>query len=232
MKTTTGGDPSADAPDTGSRRLTIDVWVDVICPWCYVGEQRLSTAITQSRHSGDIDLRIHTFQLDPAATTEVTPTLDAMSKKYGVPADRARAMEQQMAEQAAAEGLKYDVDRPARNTLDLLRLVKLGDEHGVGWQYLRVLQAEVFAGNFEAFEHDTVVRLGEQLGIPAGEIRDVLATDRYASEVRDDHEAAVAMGARGVPFTVLGERLGIPGAVSTDQYAAAIDQAWQEQVHG
>jgi len=127
--------------------------------------------------------------------------------------------------------LKYEVDRPARNTFDLLRLVQLGAEYGVSWEYLRAMQAEVFGGNYAAFEHSTLVCIGEGLGIPAGQIRDVLATGRYGDAVRADHAAAVAMGARGVPFTVLGERLGIPGAVSISQYADAINQAW-EQVHG
>jgi predicted DsbA family dithiol-disulfide isomerase len=222
-------EPTADVAE--STRLTIDVWADVLCPWCYVGEQRLSAAIAQSRHADDIKLKIHTFQLDPAASTEVAPTLQYLSNKYGVSTAQARSMEEGMAGQAAAEGLRYEIDRPARNTFDLLRLVQLGAEYGVGWEYLRAMQAEVFGGNCEAFEHSTLLRIGEGLGIPAGEIRDVLATDRYGDAVRADHDAAVAMGARGVPFTVLGERLGIPGAVSTSQYLDAIDQAWG-QVHG
>lgn len=133
-----------------------------------------------------------------------------------------------MAAQAAAEGLVYQVDRPARNTLDLLRLLHLGAEYGRGWEYLRAMQTEVFSGNDDAFEPGTLVRIGGELGIPADEIRDVLATDRYADAVRADHDAAVALGARGVPFTVLGRRLGIPGAVSVSQYADAIDQAWAQ----
>jgi predicted DsbA family dithiol-disulfide isomerase len=88
------------------------------------------------------------------------------------------------------------------------------------------MQAEVFGGNDDAYESSTLVRIGVGLGIPAAEIRDVLATDRYAAAVRADHDAALRMGARGVPFTVLGERLGIPGAVSVSQYADAISEAW------
>ncbi len=214
-----------------STRLMIDVWADVLCPWCYVGEQRLSAAIEQSPHASDIDLKIHTFQLDPTATTQVTPTLGYLSKKYGTSAAQARAMEEGMAKQAAAEGLTYEVDRPARNTFDLLRLVHLGAEYGVAWEYLRAMQAEVFGGNYDAFEPSTLLPIGEGLGIPADEIRDMLATDRYGDAVRADHAAAVSLGARGVPFTVLGERLGIPGAVSVSQYARAINQAW-EQVNG
>jgi predicted DsbA family dithiol-disulfide isomerase len=214
-----------------STRLTIDVWADVLCPWCYLGEKRLSEAIAASPHAADIELRIHTFQLDPNAPIAVTPTLDLLSRKYGMSAAQARSLEEGMAKKAASEGLPYVVDRPAGNTLDMLRLVHLGAEHGVAWEYLRVMQAEVFGGNADAFEHATLIRLGEALGIPGDELRDVLAGDRYADAVRADHDLALRLGATGVPFTVLGDRLGIPGAVSASQYAQAIDQAW-DQVHG
>jgi predicted DsbA family dithiol-disulfide isomerase len=206
--------------------MEIDVWADVVCPWCYLGEQRLTEAIEQSGHAGDITLKIHTFQLDPTATGEVTPNLEYVGAKLGLPSAQAREMEEGMVRLAAADGLPYAVDRPASSTFDMLRVVQLGVERGVGWDYLRALQAELFGGNFEAFEHETLIRVGEKLGLAADEIRDVLATDRYADAVRADHNAAIRLGARGVPFTVLGGRLGIPGAVSTDQYAAAIEQAW------
>ncbi len=214
-----------------ATRLRIDVWADVVCPWCYVGDQRLSTAIAQSPHAEDIEVRVRTFELDPTAPTQVSALLDYLSRKYGVSAAQARSMEEGLARRAAAEDLRYEVDRFASNTLDMLRLVHLGTEYGVAWEYLRAMQVEVFGGNADAFAHDTLVRLGVELGIPADEIRDVLAGDRYADAVRADHDAALALGARGVPFTVLGERLGIPGAVSVSQYADAIDQAW-EQIHG
>lgn len=210
--------------------MEIDVWADVLCPWCYLGEQRLSEAVEKSSHAGEIDLRIHTFQLDPGASTEVRPILDYLGAKLGVPPAKAREIEEGMVELAAADGLPYVVDRPASSTFDMLRLVQLGNERGVGWEYLRSMQFEVFGGNPAAFEHETLIRLGEKLGLPGDELRDVLATDRYADAVRDDHNTAIRLGARGVPFTVLGGRLGIPGAVSTDQYAAAIDQAWEQTV--
>ncbi|MGW0948896.1 DsbA family oxidoreductase [Streptomyces sp. NPDC002623] len=214
-----------------SPRLTIDVWADVLCPWCYVGAHRLSTAVAQSPHAADIELKIHTWQLDPNVPTQVSWIPEYRVAKFGVTDAQARAMETPVATQAAADGLPYALERPVRNSLDMLRLVHLGTEHGVGWEYMSAMHATLFGGNPDAFEHDTLVRLGEKLGIPADEIRDVLATDRYADAVQADHDAAVALGARGVPFTVLGRRLGIPGTASTPQYAAAIDQAW-EQING
>ncbi|MPY60940.1 DsbA family oxidoreductase [Streptomyces spongiae] len=214
-----------------SPRLTIDMWADVLCPWCYVGERRLSAAVARSPHAADIELRIHTWQLDPNVPTQVTWIPEYRVAKFGVTPAQARAMENGVAGEAAADGLPYVLDRPVRNTLDMLRLVHLGNEHGVGLQYMSAMHAELFGGNPDTFEHDTLIRLGEELGIPADEIRDVLATDRYADAVQADHDAAVTLGARGVPFTVLGERLGIPGTASARQYTDAINQAW-EQING
>ena len=209
---------STTAPAT--TRLTVDLWADVLCPWCYIGEHRLVRAVRTSSHAGDIDLRIRTFQLDPAAPATVSRTLEHLSKKYGVSPAQARATEAGLAQRAAVEGLRYEIDRPVGDTSDMLRLVHLGKKHGLVWEYLRAMQTEVFTGNGDAFEHDTLVRLGE-------EIREVLSTGRYLDAVRADHAEAVALGATGVPFTVLGGRLGIPGAVSRSQYAAAIERAWE-----
>lgn len=217
---------STATEEATAAKLTIDVWADVVCPWCYLGEKRLDDAIARSEHAAEIDLRIHSFQLDPNASTEVMPTLESVAAKYGVPVDEARATEERLASDARSEGLRFEVDRPLSSTFDMLRLVHLGAEHGVAWEYLRALQTEVFGGNFDAFKPETLTRVGTELGIPAAEIDDVLATDRYADAVRDDARVAVDLGARGVPFTVLGDRFGIPGAISTEQYGLAIDEAW------
>lgn len=212
-------------------KMTIDVWADVICPWCYIGEHRLEEALRRFPHAAEIELKMHTFLLDPTLTTEVKPTAEYLAEKYNIPVEQARAMDQQAAQQAAQDGLPYAVDRPVRNTFDMLRLVHLGNEYSVGWKYMRAMQDELFGGNPDAFEHATLIRLGEKLGIPGDEIRDVLATERFADAVREDHDAALNLGARGVPFTVLANRVGIPGATSVEQYAQVIGQVW-EQVNG
>ncbi|WP_427921551.1 DsbA family oxidoreductase [Streptomyces sp. cg40] len=214
-----------------SPQLVIDVWADVLCPWCYVGEHRLSTAVARSPYADRIEVRMHTWQLDPNVPAQVTWIPEYRVKKFGVTPDQARAMEKDVAGQAAADGLPYVLDRPVRNTLDMLRLVHLGNEHGVGARYMAAMQAELFGGNPDAFGHDTLVRLGGRLGVPAAEIRDVLATDRYRDAVRADHAAAVALGARGVPFTVLGDRFAVPGAAGLRQYTDAVARAWK-QING
>ena len=217
-----------ETAEQAPTRLGIDVWSDVVCPFCYLGEHRLAQAIARSPHRDRIDLRIRTFQLDPTLPASPVATLDHLSARHGIPADQARAMENGLAQQAHAEGLAYEVDRPVANTLDMLRLVQLGNTHGAGWEVMRDLRAGVFSANPDAYAPATLIRAVEKHGIPAAEIRAVLDGDKYADVVRADHEQAVRLGARGVPFTVLGERLGIPGAVEADQFLAAINQAWEQ----
>ncbi|WP_221584345.1 DsbA family protein [Microbacterium sp. G2-8] len=215
--------------DTATDKLTIEVWSDVLCPWCYVGDERLEQAIVASGHAADIDVRVRAFQLDPQAPTTPTRNVDYLAQKFGKSDDEARAMDAQVQQLAHAEGLAYEIDRPTQNTLDLLRVVKLADEHGVGWQLMKAMQTELFGGSADAYGQDTIVRLATALGVPESEVRDVLATDRYADTVRADQAEAQQLGARGVPFTVLDRRLGIPGAVATEMYGQAIAQAWEQR---
>lgn len=212
-----------------TNKLVIDVWADVLCPWCYIGEHRLDLALKALSADTEVELNVHTFVLDPTATKEVQPTLEHVSKKMGAPVEQARQMEEKMALQAAQEGLVYKVDRSFSSTFDMLRLIQLGKEYNVGWEYLRAMQVEVFSGNEAAFDDATLIRIGESLGIPTEKLQDVLATDAYADVVRQEHTQAVQYGATGVPFTVINNRIGIPGAVSTEQY---IDILKNELVSG
>lgn len=232
-KTIIAGELIAIATNSQERaiRLTIDVWADVVCPWCYIGAHRLRKAVEQSPHARHIELKIHTFQLDPAATAEVRPTAEYLAAKYDVPVEQARAMDQLAAAQATSDSLAYVLDRPFSSTFDMLRLVQLGNHYGVGWEYMSAMQAELFGGNPDAFDHATLIRLGEELDLPTDELHEVLATDRFADAVRHDYIRAVQLGARGVPFTVLGNRIAIPGATSVEQYVRAIDHVWA-LIHG
>ena len=113
---------------------------------------------------------------------------------------------------------------------DAAQMTETVAQHGLV-QVMRDLQAEVFTGNPDAYAPATLARVAEKLGIPVEETREMLDSDKYADAVRADHAQAVRLGARGVPFTVLGGRMAIPGAVTADQFLAVIDQAW-EQVDG
>jgi len=106
----------------------------------------------------------------------VRPTAEYLAAKYDVSVEQARAMDQRAAAQAKSDGLAYVLDRPFSSTFDMLRLVQLGNRYGVGWEYMSAMQAELFGGNPDAFDHATLIRLGKELGLPTGELHEVLAT--------------------------------------------------------
>ncbi|GAA0411138.1 DsbA family oxidoreductase [Microbispora corallina] len=209
----------------GDTRLRIDVWVDVACPWCYLGKKRLETAITQSDAADRVDVVLHAFELDPGASRTVEPNLEYLARHLRMPPARARALEEQMRQLAAQEGLPYEIDRAHGNSLDVLRLTLLARTYGLANAFMGVVQERLFSGAADVYEPEFLVSAAERVGVPADEARDVLDGDRFADEVRAEHRAALELGATGVPFTVLDGRYGIPGAVPVDGYREAIATA-------
>lgn len=216
-----------DAPATERPRLVIDSWVDVLCGWCFLGAKRLERAIARSPRADDIQIALHTFQLHPEAPAGATSTMDYLAQQFGTTAARIAEMETPAAEQLGLEGLPYSLDRPIANTRHVLRLVHLAIHHRVGPAYVRAVQQEIFSGNYGIFDPTTLVSLGVALGIPSVEMREVLQSDRYADAMKADREEAVSLGAKGVPFTLLANRLVFSGSGTVAQYETAIEQAWR-----
>ncbi|MEV4020731.1 DsbA family oxidoreductase [Nonomuraea angiospora] len=210
-----------------SAQVRIDVWSDVVCPWCYIGKRRLETAIGRFEHADQVQVRWHSFQLDPSHPKGVRePVYDMLAKKIGGSAAQVRQMTGQVAELAAAEGLAYDFDRAVSvNTLDAHRLGQLAAEHGLdGPMHERLLRAHLIEG--EAVDDpDTLVRLGTEVGLPDEEVRRVVGGDAYAGEVAADVREARRLGASGVPFFVLNDTWGVSGAQPADLFLSALQQA-------
>ncbi|TDC22432.1 DsbA family oxidoreductase [Streptomyces sp. 8K308] len=209
--------------------LRVDVWSDVVCPWCFIGKRRLETALASFEHADEVEVRWHSFQLDPSHPVGVRePTFDMLAKKTGGTPAQVREMTQRVTDLAAAEGLTYHLDRAISvNTLDAHRLAHLGAAHGLGDRtHERLLAAHLGEGEV-VDDHETLVRLGVEVGLPEGEIRETLAGDAYAAEVRADFAEARRLGITGVPFFVLDGRYGVSGAQPTETFASALRQAYE-----
>lgn len=210
-----------------TTRLSIDVWADPICPMCYLGERRLDIAIERSGLQDHIDLVVRTFELQPGASRKVTPNSEYVAGKFGISLAQADAFEASLQQRAAEDGLPFEVHRPKSNTRDMLRLLHLARERSVAWDLLKTFQHRVFTGRFDAFDRDVLIAAAEHHGIPADEARLVLDSQRFTTEVQADRQAALALGAQGIPFTVLGNRFGIPGAATVEGYQQAINSTWK-----
>jgi len=215
-------------PATGTR-LRVDLWTDLGCPWCYVGKQRLQTAIDQSGFADRVDLVLRSFELDPNTPHEPVSIPEVFVRKHGGSRENALRMEEQIKQLANAEGLPFTTDRMHANTLTMHRVLQLAERHSVGNRYFTALQRGHFAGELNPFDPETLVRVAVDAGVPEPEVREVIAGDAFTDEVRRDEAEARALGVTGVPFTVLDERLAAAGAQSVEVYRSALQQAFGDR---
>jgi predicted DsbA family dithiol-disulfide isomerase len=210
--------------------MKIDIWSDVICPWCYVGKRRLEAAIEQFDHGSEVEVVWHSFELNPHAP--MSSELDlatGMARKFGVSLDEARAMNDHMTELAARDGLEFDLGRARPgNTFDAHRLIHLAAARGLQGALKERLMAAYFTEGAAVSDHDALARLAVSVGLDAREVADVLAGTAYADEVRADEEHAMDLGVSGVPFFVIDGRFGIPGAQATDVFLDTLERAWRK----
>lgn len=208
-------------------RLRIDVWADVVCPACYVADHRLRAAIDGSGHRDRIDLVLHAFELHPGTPDEVLDNSAVLADLMGASIEQVEAMEERFAALARADGLPFEIRRKHRNTRTIHQVLRLAAEHGVASDLMATLQTAAFGGDAQAFDHEYLVQASVTLGLPEARVRAVIAADDYGPEVDADRAAALALGARGVPFTVFDGRFAVPGAAGVDVYRQAIAQAIQ-----
>ncbi|KHD74370.1 DSBA oxidoreductase [Actinoplanes utahensis] len=204
--------------------MRIDVWSDVVCPWCYIGKRRLETALSTFEHTGRVSVRWHSFQLDPTIPAgHREPVQQMLAKKVGAPAAQVRAMTAQVTDLARAEGLSYDLDRAVSvNTRDAHRLAHLAAGHGLGTEmHERLLKAHLCDAEI-VDDPDTLVRLGAEVGVPAEETAEMLRGTKYAAEVDADIRDARRIGVNGVPFFVINQQYGLSGAQAPETILSAL----------
>ena len=211
--------------------MRIEVWSDVVCPWCYIGKRRLERALEQFAHADEVEVVYRSFELDPAAPKRATePVVEVLARKYGGGVDNARAMMVRVSEVAASEGLEYHLDRTLRgSTVDAHRLLHLAlDEHGPHVQ--ATLKEALLAAYFTAVEDvadpEVLRKVAAGTGLDPERVDQVLGGDEYAGAVRADVAEARALGATGVPFFVVDRRYGVAGAQPVEALLEVLDKAW------
>jgi len=205
--------------------LTVEIWSDVVCPWCYVGKRRLEAALAQFDQPVEVTWR--SFELDPSAPRErELPAAEHLAAKYGMSVEQAQASQAQLTELAAAEGLEYHLDRTrGGNSFDAHRMIHLAAAHGLQDAAKERLMRAYFTEAEPIGDPDTLVRLMTEIGIDEDEARAVLKGDAYTDAVRADEQLALRIGIQGVPFFVLDRRYGVSGAQPAELLLEALTRA-------
>jgi predicted DsbA family dithiol-disulfide isomerase len=210
--------------------MKIEVWSDIACPWCYIGKHRLDTALSSFEHADGVEVVWRSYQIDPDAPRVSDMNLNQiLSQKHGFPPAQAVAMNDQMRQMGAKEGLSYrfDIARYG-NSFDAHRLVHLARKHGLQPAMEDRLFAAYFGEGRALGDHGTLLALAVEVGLPEAEVREVLAGDAFANQVRADTEEARRLNIRGVPFVVIDQKYALPGAQPVKLIGDALRQAWSE----
>jgi predicted DsbA family dithiol-disulfide isomerase len=211
--------------------MHVEIWSDIACPWCYVGKRRFEAALAAFEHRDEVRVTWRSFELDPEAPAAREQSgAEHLAEKYGMSVEEARARQAQMAEMAAGDGLEMrsDLVRGA-NTFDGHRLLQLAAQHGVQTELKERLMRAYHTEGELISDHDTLVRLAAEVGLDADEVRAMLASDRFAAEVRDDERTAHALGISAVPCFVIDRRFGAPGAQPPEVLTAFLQRGWDER---
>ncbi len=210
--------------------MRVDIWSDVICPWCYVGKARFEKALDGFAHRDEVEVVYHSFELDPSAPRgQGESNLAMLSQKFGKTPAEALALDDQVGSLARAEGLGFDSGRPAGNTFDIHRVLHLGLDRGVQPALLGAVNEAYFAQARDVFDRDVLTEVAAGAGLDAAEVGKVFDGDDYADDVRQDELQARQIGISGVPFFVFDMALGASGAQPTALFASALNQAWDRQ---
>ena len=209
--------------------MDVEIWSDIACPWCYIGKRRFEAALARFEHRDDVRVTWRSFELDPTAPHEREgDRATRLAEKYGITVERANEMQRTVTDAAAGEGLDFHLDiQRSGTTFDGHRVIHLAAAHGLGDAMKERLLHAYFTEGQLMSDHDTLVRLAVEVGLDEDEARAMLASDRFAAEVRGDERMAGQFGISAVPTFVVDRALGASGAHPPDALIELLRQGWE-----
>lgn len=211
-------------------KLKIEIWSDVMCPFCYIGKRRIEQALADFPHNESVEIEWKSYQLDPEAPkNSPLDSYDYLANRYGK--DRTWSIEthNQVTEQAKLDGLEYRFDRSVvANSFDAHRLSHFAKSKGKGNELEELIFKAYFTDGKNVSDLEMLVELGKSVGLDENELRTVLESDQYSDEVKIDIHEANQIGVRGVPFFVFDSKYAVSGAQPREAFDQTLAKAWEE----
>ncbi|HEU4717457.1 MAG TPA: DsbA family oxidoreductase [Bacteroidia bacterium] len=207
--------------------MEIEIWSDVMCPFCYIGKRHFEKALEQFAEKDSVRVTWKSYQLDPALKPEGEQNIyDYLAERKGISRQQSETMHERVVRMAEAAGLHYDFDKAiVANSFDAHRLSHLAAKHGLQDAMEERLFAAYFTEGKNIGDPETLVQLGAEVGLDENEIRGMLRSDAFSAGVKQDADEAAQLGARGVPFFVIDRKYGISGAQPVETFLRALDEA-------
>lgn len=210
--------------------MEVEIWSDVMCPWCYIGKRRFEKALSDFEGAQQIEITWKSFQLNPDMETMPGKNMIAyLSEIKGWSLQQSTEMHAHVTALAKAEGLVYNFEKAVvANSFDAHRLIQLAKSTGKGDLAEEALFYAYFTEGKNIAEHAVLLDLGLQIGLNETEITQMLQSDAYATEVQNDIYQARQVGARGVPFFVFNKKYALSGAQPAETFLQALQQSFNE----
>ncbi|TRZ85767.1 MAG: DsbA family oxidoreductase [Streptomycetaceae bacterium] len=206
--------------------MIIDVWSDVVCPWCFIGKRRLEAALSTFAHKDEVTIRHRAFQLQPDIKSTI-PTSALLSEKYNLNPSAVKEMQTNVCAIADGEGLCYDLDETlSGNTFDAHRLLLWAATIGKQEELLEAMYSAYFEKSKALFSHTDLVSVALSVDIDADVVEDILLSTKFTDEVMADQNLAVQLGITGVPFFVMDMKFGISGAQPLEAFTKTLEEAY------
>jgi predicted DsbA family dithiol-disulfide isomerase len=209
--------------------MTIEIWSDLVCSWCYIGKRHLERALEAFPERDRVTIRWRSFELAPTIARDAGTADEELARRRGISLDEAREMHEQTERQGAEFGIAFDFRRARRgNTFDAHRVLHMAADAGCQQPVMERLLAGYFSEGGAIGDRGTLAAAASQAGLDRDQVAEMLAGERYAAEVRADEQEAAALGITGVPFFVVNRRYGLSGAQPPQVLLQAIEQAWAD----
>ncbi|ADB37538.1 DsbA family oxidoreductase [Spirosoma linguale] len=210
--------------------MDVEIWSDIMCPFCYIGKRKFEQALNQFEHKEQINIVWKSFQLNPDMKTQPGKSINQyLAEVKGWSLAEAQRMNDHVTGMAREVGLSYDLNKAVvANSWDAHRLIQLAKQHGLGDAIEERLFRAYFTEGRDTSDHATLLELGTEIGLEATAVEQLLNSNQFADAVNRDVYEAQQVGARGVPFFVLNRRYAVSGAQQPETFLGALNTAWTE----
>ena len=218
--------------DKSDSKLKVEVWSDIMCPFCYIGKRHWEAALSQFGRSSEIELEWHSFQLDPTIPVnsgKQQNVFEYLAERKGISFEQSMKMHESVLQMARKSGLEFNLDKAiVANSFNAHRLIQLAKSKGLGDEAEEQFFKAYFIEGKDLGNPKIVAEVGKSIGLPESEIKDALTSDDLAYAVNQDIQEAQSLGIRGVPFFIFNRKYAISGAQPVEMFVQTLEKSWKE----
>lgn len=225
-------DKTMETINKKQKKMQVEVWSDIMCPFCYIGKRHYEKAITQFSHSDLVEIVWKSFQLDPTTPVQFEKKMtvgEYLAERKGVSVDQANAMNERVTQMASEAGLTYNLDKAIiANSFKAHRVIQMAKTKGLGDAIEERLFKAYFTDGLDFGDEATLYDIGEEVGLSKVEVKEALTNDDYAYRVKQDIQEAHQIGVSGVPFFVFNKQYAVSGAQPVKSFSQTLEESFQE----